>query len=140
MNLKLRIFRTQGIKNLNSGKEIRFAVVNIDSAGYPDNFLCILPRNISYSHRKPASHFDRIFGNNSRKIAIELLTDSLSRELDQEIVMDIEKRLAGLQPKKVQEKKCVVCSRAFVPRKSWKYEAKICNDCMDKTDKFANNH
>lgn len=133
MRPKLIVFRTDGIKNHELGKNTQFAVIDLDSHEYPENFICNLPRNLTYSNQCAPSQFIRIFGNKSRDIAVELLTQALSKEVDQEIVSDLEKHLVNLEPKKLIEKKCVVCSKTFNPRrKSGNFEAKICGICMSK--------
>ena len=111
-------------------KESVFAVVDLDRAdSYPMNFVCLLPKNLQREGHSP-SKFPVIFGGESNRIAIELLTKALRSESDLGVKDDIEKRLKALQPKPTT--KCNICGCVFEPRKYGHFLQKVCKNCRYK--------
>jgi hypothetical protein len=92
--LKRIVSRASGVK-----EEYIFSVVDFDKAeNYPMNFVCLLPKNLQ-TESNPNRTFLKIFGKESNRVAVELLTKALKSESDVGVRGEIEKRLKALQPK-----------------------------------------
>jgi hypothetical protein len=97
MKIRLYISKRNELKDYSLKNYIRFIVVDLDkSKDYPTNFVCILPKNIKLSG-KQHTKFERIFGDNSLKLAKKLLRRTLRAEDDWEIKAEIRKRLDRLK-------------------------------------------
>jgi len=105
MNPQLYIFKRYELEHFDdSGNRIYFVIVNLDkSKKYPANFVCILPTQKN-SIVKPSTEFSRVFGQDSLKLARQLLKDALKEEDDSEIRAAIEKRLKHLEPERAIKK------------------------------------
>jgi len=84
--------KSEGSKN---PTEARFLVIDLDlSLNYPENFLCVLPRNLS-SPNVADCVFMRIFGKPNKKAAKKTARQLLERALTAypEYEPEIERRL-----------------------------------------------
>lgn len=74
-----------------------FVVIDLNSGHeYPQNFLCIFPKNLFKRNRKgllKRSKFFRFFGEKSHEVARSMLEDALKKERDLEIRRQIESSL-----------------------------------------------
>ncbi len=80
--------------------QISFVVVDLSiGKEYPQNFLCLFPRNIlGRNHRGhlKVSPFHRIFGDKTYEVAKILLEDALRKERNAKIRKEIEATLKKL--------------------------------------------
>jgi hypothetical protein len=130
MKLELSVSKKNVKSNSGFTEEPIFSVVDFDKAdSYPRNFVCLLPKTIQREGNSP-NKFPKIYGKESTKIAVELLTKALRCEGDFEVRAEIEKRLKALQPKPTA--KCTVCGCAFEPRKYGHYLQRVCRNCRYK--------
>jgi hypothetical protein len=130
--MKLELSVSKKPMNRASGftEELVFAVVDLDKAdSYPRNFVCLLPKNLQ-REGNPASKFPIIYGKESNRIAIELLTKALRSQGDLGVRAEIEKRLKALQPKPTA--KCAICGCTFEPMKFGHFLQKVCKTCRYK--------
>lgn len=98
MKARLLVYKYDNAKDYSKGKHLRFAVVDLDKAkSYPSNFVCLLPTRISTKAEKAGS-FSGIFGDKSCEVAKKLLIDALKSENDNNVRVEIERRLKLLQP------------------------------------------
>jgi len=86
------------IKTLWRDKPIRtsFVVIDLNGQEYPQNFLCIFPKNWFKKNQKSnlcRSKFFNIFGEQPHEIARTLLEDALRRETDSGVRAEIQTRL-----------------------------------------------
>jgi hypothetical protein len=110
--------------------EVVFSVIDLDKAeNYPRNFVCILPKDLK-GKSKSSRNFVKIFGEDSTKIAVQLLKKSAKNEDSSEIQYEIGMRLKALRPK--QMTKCIICEGKFEPRRFGKYIQSVCQTCRDK--------
>src|SRR4030066_166382 len=101
MKLNLYVCRFDNARDYSLGKRFRFAVVDLDkSKGYPANFVCMLPTQISGKTRLE-SIFMQVFGDKSIEQARTLLAKALETEEDAEVKAEIEKRLKVLEAERV---------------------------------------
>ena len=132
MKLSLLVCRIDNAKDDSVGKRFRFAVVDLDkSKGYPSNFVCMLPTQISGKTRLEST-FMRVFGEDSLEQARALLVEALEREEDIDVKAEIEKRLKILESERVIQIKCSGCGKLFRPRRVRKYQQNFCGECMKK--------
>jgi hypothetical protein len=132
MNLRLKIFKTNFKGDYNTGRHIRFAVVDMDkSKEYPANYVCLLPAN-PRANGKVHSTFSRLFENDSLELAKTLLAKASITESDLETKAEIERRLGLLEPKPPVQAKCHVCGKCFEPRKRGRSKQRICKECKQK--------
>jgi hypothetical protein len=76
-----------------SRNRIYFVVVNLDKAKkYPANFVCVLPK-LKSSIVRPSTVFSIVFGEDSLRLAKQLLKKALRSEDDAEIRAEIQERL-----------------------------------------------
>jgi len=133
MKFKLQIFTEDSIEGNSFGRRYRFAVIDSDkSKGYPSNFICMLPSNISVDQKKN-SVFSKLFGEKCEEQAKTLLTHALVSENNPEVKTEIERRLKLLDPKTVNQIKCSSCGKLFQPRRIRKFKRNYCQDCMNKS-------
>jgi hypothetical protein len=131
--MKLELLVSKNSMNRASGfrVEIVFAVIDLDKAqSYPMNFVCLLPKNLQ-TERNPNRIFLKIFGEESNKVAVELLTNALISEGDVGVRDEIEKRLKALHPKPTT--KCPICGCIFEPKKFGHFLQKVCRKCRYKS-------
>jgi hypothetical protein len=115
MKLRLRITKKE-TKDYTKPQH-RFTVIDLDkSKQYPQNFVCILPKTIK-EQPKPYSTFEKVFGNESKKIATHLLQKALRSRPDPETAKAIRDRLKILRPKSVIKSKCQNCGKTFESNK-----------------------
>lgn len=132
MKLSLLVCRIYNVKDYSVTKRFRFAVVDLDkSKGYPSNFVCMLPMQISGKARLEST-FMQVFGERSIEQARALLAEALVTEGDAEVKAEIEKRLKMLEPEPVIQIKCSGCGKLFQPRRVRKYQQNFCEECMKK--------
>lgn len=132
--MKLELSILKRIANRASGlkEEYIFSVADFDKAdSYPMNFVCLLPKHLQIEGN-PKSQFPRIFGNESCRIAVELLTNALKSEGDLGVRGEIETRLQALQPKPIT--KCPICGCIFEPRKYGRFMQTVCRKCRYKNN------
>ena len=99
MKLSLSIFKREDLNEYSGKNNIRFVVVDIDrSRKYPQNFVCILPKQIKANSRRH-TRFQRKFGDESLDLAKKLLKRSLKSENDWQVKEEIRERLELLKPK-----------------------------------------
>ena len=81
----------------NSPVKISFVVVDLNSEQeYPQNFVCVFPKNLFRKNQKgnlKRSKFFRVFGEKSHEVAGSLLEDALKTERDLEVRRQIESSL-----------------------------------------------
>lgn len=116
-------------------RRFRLAVVDLDKADYPLNFICMLPKQF-----KPecggSSKFEGLFGGESPAVAKKLLLDTLETETTPDIKVEIERRLKLLEPKQTVHIKCGGCGRLFQPRRVRRFQQNLCEECVKK--RFGN--
>ena len=97
MKPKLYAFKKEGLESYNSRNRIYFVVVNLDKTKkYPANFVCVLPK-LRSSIVKPSTQFSRVFGNDSLRLARQLLAKAYKDADDAEIRTEIQERLKSLE-------------------------------------------
>lgn len=97
MKPKLYTFKREELESYNSRNRIYFVVVNLDkSRKYPANFVCVLPK-LRSSIVRPSTQFSRVFGNDSLRLAKQLLKKAYKNEDDAEIRAEIRERLKSLE-------------------------------------------
>ena len=132
MKFKLQIFTQDDIEGNCLGRRYRFAVVDSDkSKGYPSNFVCMLPSQISVDQKKN-SVFSKLFEDKCEEQAKTLLTHALVTEHNSEVKTEIERRLRLLDPKTPGQIKCSSCGKVFQPRRIRKFKRNFCQECMNK--------
>lgn len=132
MKLSLYVCRFDHVKDYSVTKRFRFAVVDLDkSKGYPSNFVCMLPMQISGKARLEST-FMQVFGERSIEQARALLAEALVTEGDAEVKAEIEKRLKMLELSRVIQIKCSGCGKLFQPRRVRRYQQNFCGECMKK--------
>ena len=81
----------------NSPVQISFVVVDLNSKQeYPQNFVCVFPKNLFRKNQKgnlKRSRFFHVFGETSHEVAESLLEDALKTERDREVRRQIESSL-----------------------------------------------
>jgi hypothetical protein len=127
LELRLQKFKTDSTDENNfSQSNFRFAVVDFNrSESYPSNFVCMLPMKVG-----EGSVFVKVFGDKSLEQAKVLLTESLKREADCEVKIEIERRLKLLEPKQNSPIKCCSCGKLFQPRGMRRYKHHFCQECL----------
>ncbi len=102
MNPQLYIFKKSELEQFDDSKNrVYFVIVNKDKAKkYPANFVCVLPTQKN-SIEKPSTEFSRLFGQDSLRLARQLLKGALNEEDDAEVKAEIEKRLKLLEPRTI---------------------------------------
>jgi hypothetical protein len=132
MNCELQAFRFE-VKTKNAESSYRFAVVDYNKASeYPANFVCMLPLRIELVKGKSLNTFGALFGGKSTDFAIELLKKALLREKDENIRMELKKRIKILNPAKPLKIKCNACGRKFEFKTTKRYKHPLCNECFKK--------
>lgn len=94
MNPCLKIIKCEGSKK---STEVRFLVIDLDlSPNYPENFLCVLPRNLS-SPNMADCVFMKVFSKPNREAAKEMAKRLLENAFTEypEFKAEIEKRLTN---------------------------------------------
>lgn len=130
MALKLLKFKTDSNGENNFFQSnYRFAVVDSDkSQSYPSNFVCMLPMKIG-----EGSAFVKYFGDKSLEQAQLLLNESLKREADCEVKVELERRLKLLEPKQNSTIACSYCGKLFQPKGTRRYKHHFCPECIHKS-------
>ena len=133
MKLQLRITELE-IRHYNTETKTKhlFAVIDLDKAKeYPQNFVSLLPKNIK-STTKPANVFERLFGNESIKIAKRLLEKALKTRPNPKTRLAIRERLKLLNPKLNNKTKCQNCGTPINQSKHRFRPYKFCYNCYKK--------
>ena len=134
MKLKLKI--TPKNTKDTTQKQHRFTVIDLErSRFYPQNFVCILPKNIQINN-KPVNTFEKLFQNESKAVAIQLLKKALKSRPGSEIATSIRGRLKSLQPKSTIKTKCKNCGQLYEQKNRWHKKYPLCYECYQK--KFTN--
>ena len=129
MELRLQKFKTDSVENNFLQSNFRFAVVDFHrSESYPSNFVCMLPMKVG-----EGSVFVKVFGDKSLEQAKLLLKESLKRENDFAVKVEIEKRLKLLEPKQNNPIKCSSCGKLFQPQGMRRYKHHFCQECLHKS-------
>ena len=132
MNLELRITKHYGMRSLTNWPKIRFAVLDKDKASsYPENFICLLPKQIN-PKLKQKHRFIELFGNESPKIAQDLLNKALDSSDDPEINEAIKKRLKKIDPRSIFQVKCKLCGLFYNSRSLAYNSPNICSECKQR--------
>ncbi len=77
----------------NAGQRLRFVVVDLEKGkDYPLNFVCLLPVRFGLNEAK-LTKFEERFGKESVQVAKTLLTDALESEADEDVKIEIVRRL-----------------------------------------------
>src|SRR5512135_823659 len=98
LRFQLLITKSDNMTSSRSGKDFRFAIVDLDKANeYPLNFVCRLPVNLN-GIKSENSKFSQIFGRNNMEIAKKLLIEALDDEDDDDLKREVERRLKLLEP------------------------------------------
>jgi hypothetical protein len=94
----------------NSPVQTSFVVVDLNNGQeYPQNFVCVFPKNLFRRNQKSnlkRSRFFRVFGEKTHEVARKLLADALKRETSLEVRRQIEASLRDVNesfPQQVQE-------------------------------------
>ena len=130
MKLKLLITKkeTKHFNTITKTKHL-FVVIDLDrSKQYPQNFVCVLPKNIKVK-AKPSSVFRRVFGNDSVEIAKQLLKKALRSRPDSETTKAIRERLKLLDPQQHNKTKCENCGKPINQTKRKFRSYKFCFKC-----------
>jgi hypothetical protein len=131
MNLRLHVSKNDDARDYSQGRHIRFAVIDLDkSQNYPANYVCMLPLQ-PRANGKAHNVFSGLFGNDSLRLAKQLLTKALKNESDLEIKAEIKKRLKLLEPKPTFQVRCRVCGNLFEVRRR-RFKQRICSECTRK--------
>jgi hypothetical protein len=133
MKLQLRITEKE-IKHYNTETETKhiFAVVDLDkSKKYPQNFVSLLPKNIKAA-AKPANVFQKLFGNESLKIAKQLLETALRKRPNPKTAQAIRERLKLLDSNLNNKTKCQNCGARIHQSKNRFRPHKLCYKCYKK--------
>ena len=110
-----------------------FAVVDLDkSKKYPQNFVSLLPKNIKAA-AKPANVFEKLFGNESLKIAKHLLEKALRKRPNPKTVQAIRERLKLLDSNLNNKTKCQNCGARIHQSKNRFRPYKLCYNCYKKS-------
>ena len=125
--LALRLLKFKNGENNFMQNTYRFAVVNSDKSSYPSNFVCMLPAKIG-----EGSTFVKLFGDKSLEQAQLLLKDSLKRESEGDVKVELERRLRLLEPKENSAIKCCYCGKMFLPQGLRRYKRYFCPECGQK--------
>jgi len=84
----------------NSPVQTSFVVVDLNNGQeYPQNFVCVFPRNLFRRNQKgnlKRSKFFRVFGEKTHEVARKLLGDALKRETSLEVRRQIEASLRDI--------------------------------------------
>jgi len=130
MECRLQVFRRDPVDG-SLAKTYRFAVLDSSkSKEYPANFVCMLPVKVEQASGKSANVFGEIFGEKSLDIAIELLNKALKNESDDEVRLEIERRIKLIDPLQSKLIKCSVCKKTFQPVKFRRYKQNFCETCL----------
>jgi predicted Zn-ribbon and HTH transcriptional regulator len=109
--------------------QVIFSVVDLDKSDkYPNNFVCLLPKQINFRLKKQTKFVER-FEKKSTIIAKELLIKLLRSEKDMEIRKAIKKRLRILDSRSVVTFRCCFCGSSFEPDEEKFKSYRICPDC-----------
>ena len=112
--------------------EYRFIVVDLKkSKKYPQNFVCVLPKTIK-SKPKPASNFERIFGEKSKELAKQLLKKAIKSDYDTRTKKVIKERLELYKPKTSKKIKCANCGKLFIQKNRSFRKYSTCYQCYLK--------
>jgi len=133
MNLQLLITEkeTRHYSTETKTKHI-FAVVDLDkSKDYPQNFVSLLPKNIK-SAAKPANVFEKLFGNESLKIAKHLLEKALRKRPKPKTAQAIRERLKLLDSNLNNKTECQNCGTKINQSKNRFRPYKLCYNCYKK--------
>jgi hypothetical protein len=133
MKLQLRITEKE-TKHYHTETKTKhlFAVIDLDkSEKYPQNFVSMLPKNIKITE-KPANIFERLFGNESKKIAKRLLEKALKTRPNPKTTLAIRERLKLLDPKLNSKIKCQNCGTPINQSKHKFQPYRFCYDCYKK--------
>jgi hypothetical protein len=131
MDCKIQVFKQEN-RSGNSGWVYRFAVIDSDKANYyPANFVCVLPLKLYREKANEGSVFGNLFGVGSVDFATGLLTKALKTERDNEVKLEIEKRLKIINPA-LGNFKCSQCKKTYLSRKARKYRRHLCDECLNK--------
>jgi len=133
MKLQLRITELE-IKHYNTENRTKhlFAVIDLDKAKeYPQNFVSVLPKHIK-STTKPANVFERLFGNESIKIAKHLLEKALKTRPTPKAKLAIRERLKLLNSNIDNITKCQNCGIPINQSNHRFRPHKFCHDCYKK--------
>ena len=128
----MQAFRFE-VKTKNAESSYRFAVVDCNKASeYPANFVCMLPLRIELVKGKSLNTFGALFGEKSTDFAIELLKKALLREKDENIKMELKKRIKILNPAQPLKIKCNACGKKFELKTTKRYKHPLCNGCFNR--------
>ena len=133
MKLQLRITEKE-IKHYSTETKTKhiFAVVDLDkSKKYPQNFVSLLPKNIKAA-AKPANVFEKLFGNESLKIAKHLLEKALRKRPNPKTAKAIRERLKLLDSNLNNKTKCQNCGTRINQSKNRFRPHKLCYNCYTK--------
>lgn len=133
MNLQLLITKKEYsyYNNRTKAKHL-FAVIDLDeSKQYPRNFVSVLPMRISATV-KPSNIFEKLFGNESLKIANQLLHEALKSRPDSETAEAIRKRIKLLAPQLNDKVQCQNCGNIIKQSKRRVKPYKFCYECHIK--------
>ena len=124
--MKLELFVSKvflGSKYRPIGWTYVFAVVDLDKAAkYPQNFICVLPKEINV-RLKNQNKFVKLFSKNSLHIAKDLLFNLLNSNKNTELEREIKQRLKILDSRSVLTFKCKHCGYLFEPYEpEYKYQ------------------
>ena len=133
MNQQLLITKKE-YTNYNNRTRIKhlFAVIDLDeSKQYPQNFVSMLPLR-TRAIVKPSNVFERLFGNESLKIANQLLHKALKSGPDSETADAIRKRIKLLVPQLNDKAQCQNCGNTIKQSKRRAKPYKFCYECHIK--------
>jgi hypothetical protein len=129
LKLGLRVSFLDEPNDYSSERRFRLAVVDLDKAAYPLNFVCMLPKQFTSGWEK-SSKFAKIFGNESLALAKKLLLEAFETETSAEVKVEIERRLKLLEPKATIQTKCSGCGRLFQSKRIRRFHQNLCEECL----------
>jgi len=133
MNLQLLITKKEySYYNTRTKAKHLFAVIDLDkSKQYPRNFVSVLPMHIN-AIVKPSNVFERLFGNESLKIANKLLHEAIKSRPDFETAEAIRKRIELLACQLNDKIKCQNCGNTIKQSRRRIKPYKFCYECHIK--------
>ena len=133
VDIKLQVFEYYAeklMKIIIRGKAfVLLLLILVKSKSYPENFVC-LTHKLRRRQNQIVPSF--IFEDKSLEQAKSLLKAAWEKEDDSEIKAEIERRLLLLEPKEINQIKCIGCGKLFQSKRKRKFKNNFCVDCMKK--------
>ena len=132
MRVGLHLSILDGAEEDSVGRRFRFAVVDLDKTkDYPLNFVCMLPMHVNLNGNN-VNVFTKVFGDSSLGVAKELLLAALKTAVNDDVKVEIARRLRLLEPKAISQIQCTSCRKLFQPRRIRRFKQNLCQECIKK--------